>query len=136
MRSAARLLASCGWYFDGLQVVVVLRGMNDTHHYGRSKGVASCGFTSLRTLHTQRSSVSDCDDNRSASLLQTVPSSDSVCVVEADTLGTATLKDGSVFESTAGPPLRSSISPRTVVGALAVALLKIVTTIRLKGELS
>jgi hypothetical protein len=59
-----------------------------------------------------------------------------VCVVEADTLGTDTLKDGFVFESTAGPPLRSSISPRTVVGALAVALLKIVTTTRFQGELS
>ena len=75
-------------------------------------------------------------DLRSTSLLQSVPSYDSVCVVEVDTLGTDTLNDGFVFESTAGPPLRSSISPRTVVGALAVALLKIVTTIRFQGELS
>ena len=75
-------------------------------------------------------------DLRSTSLLQTVPRYDSVCVVGADTLGTDTLKDGFVFESTAGPPLRSSISPRTVAGALAVALLKIVTTIRVHGELS
>ena len=60
------------------------------------------------------------------------------CVYElgADTLGTDTLKEGFVFESTAGPPLRTSISPRTVVGALVVALLKIVTTIRFHGELS
>jgi hypothetical protein len=71
-----------------------------------------------------------------SSQFQTVPSYESVCVVEVDTLGTDTLKDGFVFESTAGPPLRSSISPRAVVGALAVALRKIVTTIRFQGELS
>jgi hypothetical protein len=75
-------------------------------------------------------------DLRSTSLLQTVPSYDSVFVVGADTLGTDTLKAGFVFESTAGPPLRSSISPRTVVGALAVALLNIVTAIGFQGELS
>jgi hypothetical protein len=75
-------------------------------------------------------------DLRSTSLLQTVPRYDSVCVVGADALGTDILKDGLVFESTAGPPLRSSISPTTVAGALAVALLKIVTTIRFQGELS
>jgi hypothetical protein len=75
-------------------------------------------------------------DLRSTSLLQTLPSYDSVFVVGADTLGTRTPEDGFVFESTAGPPLRSSISPRTVVGALAVALLKSVTTIRFQGELS
>ena len=69
-------------------------------------------------------------------VLQAVPHYDSVCVVGADTLGTDTLKDGFVFEFTAGPPLRSSISPRTVAGALAVALPKIVTTIRFQGELS
>ena len=73
---------------------------------------------------------------RSISLLQTVPRYDLVCVVGPDTFGTDTLKDGFVFESTAGPPLRSSISPTSVVGALAVALLKIVTTIRFQGELS
>jgi len=61
---------------------------------------------------------------------------DSVCDVGADTLGTDTLKDGFVFESMAGPPLLSSISPRTVVGELVVALLKTVTTIRFHGELS
>lgn len=65
-----------------------------------------------------------------------LPRYDSVCLVGADTFGTDTLKDGFVFESAAGPPLRSSISPTTVVGALAVAVLKIVTTIRFQGELS
>jgi len=59
-----------------------------------------------------------------------------VCDVGAETLGTDTLNEGFVFESTAGPPLRTSISPRTVVGMLGVALLKIVTTIRSHGELS
>jgi hypothetical protein len=61
---------------------------------------------------------------------------DSVCAVGADTLGTDTLKEGCVFESTAGPPLRASISPRTRVATLVVALLKIVMTIRFHGELS
>jgi len=61
---------------------------------------------------------------------------DSVCDVGADTLGTDTLKEGFAFESIAGPPLRTSISPRTVVGALVVALLKMVTTIRFHGALS
>ena len=61
---------------------------------------------------------------------------DSVCDVGADTLGTDTLKDGFVFESMAGPPLLSSISPRTVAGELVVALLKIVTTIRFHSALS
>jgi hypothetical protein len=61
---------------------------------------------------------------------------DPVRAVGADTLGTDTLKEGFVFDSTAGPPLRTSISPRTAVGALVVALLKIVTTIRFHGALS
>ena len=61
---------------------------------------------------------------------------DSVCAVGADTFGTDTLKEGFVFESTAGPPFRTSISPRTVVAARVVALLKIVMTIRFHGELS
>jgi hypothetical protein len=61
---------------------------------------------------------------------------DSVCDVGADTFGTDTLKEGFVFESTAEPPLRTSTSPRTAVGAIDVALLKIVTTIRFHGELS
>ena len=60
----------------------------------------------------------------------------SVCDVGADTLGTDTLKEGFVFESITGPLLRSSISPRTVVGELVVALLKIVSTIRFHGALS
>jgi len=60
----------------------------------------------------------------------------SVCEVGADTLGTVTVKEGFVFESIAGPPLRTSISPRTAVGALVVALLKMVTTIRFHGALS
>jgi hypothetical protein len=61
---------------------------------------------------------------------------DSVCEVGADTLGTDTLKEGFVFESIAGPPLRTSMSPRIAVGALVVALLKMVTTIRFHGALS
>ena len=54
----------------------------------------------------------------------------------ADTLGTDILKEGFVFEPIAGQPLRTSISPRTAVGALVVALLKMVTTIRFHGALS
>ena len=53
-----------------------------------------------------------------------------------DTFGTDTLNEGFVLDWTAAPPLLSSISPRTVVGALVVAVLKIVTTIRFHGELS
>jgi hypothetical protein len=58
---------------------------------------------------------------------------DSVCDVGPDTLETDTLKEGLVFESIARPPLRSSISPSPVVGALLIALLKTVTTIRFPG---
>ena len=54
----------------------------------------------------------------------------------ADILGTDILKEGFVFESIAGQLLRTSISPRTAVGALVVALLKMVTTIRFHGALS
>jgi len=57
-------------------------------------------------------------------------------VAGGDTLGTDSLNEGFVLDSTADPPLFTSTSPSTVVGALVVAVLKTVTTIRFHGDLS
>lgn len=74
-------------------------------------------------------------DERSRSL-ELRASYDSVCPAGGDTFGTDTLNDGLVLDSTAAPARLTSMSPSTVVGALVVAILKIVMTIRFQGELS
>jgi hypothetical protein len=75
-------------------------------------------------------------DNRSRTGGKVVADVFADSVGGGDTLGTDILNEGFVLDSTAGPPLFSSTSPRICVGALVVADLKIVTTIRFHGELS
>lgn len=104
----ADLCSGCNW-------VKHSRGPSDEAH--RSRRRALRGDTGLIT------------ESSTASPAQ-------LSVAGSDTRETDTLNEGVVLDSTAGPPLVTSSSPRTVVGAHWLAVLKMVTTIRFHGELS